>query len=288
MSKKTLTTKICSICEKPYKGKKSICQSCAKKIHEIEKRAHSEYKISISKINSLRNIYKQKDILEYLLKNPYLIYNKIDTKESKAWLRYRKFQLHENLKNKTYKEVPLYVKQFFSKKPELGFINIVGNKEDPFIIFACKKCHEEYIMHFSNITRGSTHICDANISSGEFIVKNYLDDNKYKYKTQFDTLVCKNPKTGRMLPYDFELTTYKILIEVQGEQHLEYNPYFHSCLEDFNYQVYKDRIKKEFANKSGYQLIYLYYNDIESGNYKNIIQKAIGNSKKPCYSTESV
>ena len=283
MSKKRVISKICPICEKIHKGKRSICQSCAKKIHEIEKRAHSKYRISISKINSLRNIYKQRDILEYLLENPQLIYIKIDSKEAKAWLRYRKFQLQENLQNKEYKEVPLYVKQFFLKNKGLGFINIVGNKEDPFIIFTCKKCHEEYIMHYSNIVKGSTHICDSNISSGEFIVKEYFNVNKYKYKTQFDTLACTNPKTGRILPYDFELPAYKILIEVQGEQHCEYNQYFHNCFEDFKYQVFKDRIKKEFAEKKGYQLVYLYYKDFKSENYKKIIQKAIINSNMKNY-----
>lgn len=135
-------------------------------------------------------------------------------------------------------------------------------------------------MHFSNIKKGNTHRCDANISSGEFIIKEYFDKNKYEYKTQFETLACKNPKTGRILPYDFELTSYKILIEVQGEQHSEYTPYFHSCLEDFQYQVFKDRMKKEFADKKGYQLIYLYYSDFKNENYKNVIEKAIYNFYK--------
>lgn len=103
---------------------------------------------------------------------------------------------------------------------------------------------------------------------------------KYEYKTQFDTLSCKNPKTGRALPYDFELRDFKILIEVQGEQHREYTPYFHSCLEDFQYQVYKDKIKNEFAHKMGYQLIYLYYSDLKNDNYINILNDAISNSKQ--------
>lgn len=80
--KKTLNNKICPLCEKMYKVGRSVCRDCDKKISEIEKRAHSKYRISISRINSLRNIYKQNDILEYLLNNPQLIYKKIGTTDS--------------------------------------------------------------------------------------------------------------------------------------------------------------------------------------------------------------
>ena len=279
MNKKITKSKVCPFCEKIYRTSGSVCKDCSIKISKIEEKAHSKYKLSLSKINSLRVIYKQNDILEYLLNNPQLIYQKIDTTNSKSWFRYRKFQLQENSKVKGYSKIPLYVKQFFDEHRDLSLINIVGNKEDPFITFICKKCNEEHIMHFSNIKKGPTHRCDANISSGEFAIKQYLKDNNYKFKTQLDTLSCKNPKTGRPLPYDFEITGYKILIEVQGEQHNTFIPYFHSCLEDFEYQVYKDKIKKEYAEKRGYQLIYLYYSDIENKKYIDIINKAISSSK---------
>lgn len=130
--------KICPLCERIYKGGGTVCKDCDQKMYEIARRAHSKYRLSVSKINSLRNLFKQKDILEYLLNNPQLIYTKIDPEKSKAWLKYRKFQLKENLKNKKYQDVPLYVKHFFSKNTHLGLINICGNKQDPFITFVCK------------------------------------------------------------------------------------------------------------------------------------------------------
>ena len=107
--------KICPLWERIYKGGGTVCKDCDQKMYEIARRAHSKYRLSVSKINSLRNLFKQKDILEYLLNNPQLIYTKIDPEKSKAWLKYRKFQLKENLKNKKYQDVPLYVKHFFSK-----------------------------------------------------------------------------------------------------------------------------------------------------------------------------
>ena len=73
------------------------------------------------------------------------------------------------------------------------------------------------------------------------------------------------------MPYDFELTTYRIIIEVQGKQHLEYIPYFHGSEENYQYQIWKDQYKKNFAEKNGYSVLYLTYQEIQNGLYKKLI-----------------
>lgn len=92
---------------------------------------------------------------------------------------------------------------------------------------------------------------------GEKFVKRYLDFLGVNYCTQGDTLKCINPKTGRVLPYDFELPEEKIIIEVNGKEHYRFIKYFHGNKEGFEYQKYKDEVKREFALSKGYKYIEL-------------------------------
>ena len=77
------------------------------------------------------------------------------------------------------------------------------------------------------------------------------------------------------MPYDFELPQYKLIIEVQGEQHTKFIEYFHGTLENYNYQIWKDSYKKDYAISKGYKYVEIFYNDITSGNYKKIIKETI-------------
>ena len=49
--------------------------------------------------------------------------------------------------------------------------------------------------------------------------------------------------------------------------------YFHRDIDAFEYQKYKDSIKKDFALKNGYTYIEIFYKDINNGNYKKILNK---------------
>lgn len=77
------------------------------------------------------------------------------------------------------------------------------------------------------------------------------------------------------MPYDIEISNKKIIIEIQGRQHYEYIPYFHGTIDGFKYQQLKDRIKKDYAESKGYDVIYISYNELENGSYKQIISKAV-------------
>lgn len=92
---------------------------------------------------------------------------------------------------------------------------------------------------------------------GERLVQRYLDSLGIVYNTQRDTLECINPKTGRVLPYDFELPKEKIIIEVNGIEHYKFIKCFHKSEEEFEYQKYRDRIKREFAVANGYKFVEL-------------------------------
>ena len=119
------------------------------------------------------------------------------------------------------------------------------------------------------------HDCKSLRSSGETIVENYLKECGIPYKTQRNTLKCINPDTGYVMPYDFEITGKKLLIEVQGKQHRNFIEYFHVDKEGFEYQKQKDIYKKTFAEKNGYTLLELWYEDLKDGTYKYLINKAL-------------
>lgn len=98
-----------------------------------------------------------------------------------------------------------------------------------------------------------------------------------EYNTQYKTLKCINPLTNHQLPYDIEVIGEKILIEIQGDQHYKFIEYFHGTKENFEYQQYKDKYKKEFAENLGYTMIYLSYPEIENGDFKIKLDKILHN-----------
>ena len=93
-------------------------------------------------------------------------------------------------------------------------------------------------------------------------------------------MFCRNPITGGQLPYDIEIPILKIVIEVQGPQHYQYIPYFHGSEENFHYQQRKDDYKRRYAEKHGYQVIYIDYADIGSGKYQQLLSFEDGLSGK--------
>lgn len=95
---------------------------------------------------------------------------------------------------------------------------------------------------------------------------------------------CINPKTGYVLPYDIfiEYSNKKYLIEIHGPQHERYIAYFHrNGIRDFEYQVWRDNYKKDWAILNGYtyKVFWGEYDSIEDiENYFN--EFIISNNKK--------
>jgi very-short-patch-repair endonuclease len=123
-------------------------------------------------------------------------------------------------------------------------------------------------------------------SYGEKIIEKFLRENNISYKTQFDTIHCYNPETRAILPYDFEIPIYKIIIEVQGNQHYKYTPYFHESEEEFHKLQERDQYKKDFAINHGYTFIELDYKSIMNEDYINVLQKIIKEKNKKIYEIE--
>lgn len=116
-------------------------------------------------------------------------------------------------------------------------------------------------------------------SKGEKAVEDFLKNINLPYYTQYNTLKCINPITGKQLPYDFEIPNFKIIIEVQGKQHYEPVPYFHNTT-NMNYQIFKDIIKRQYAIQNGYKFLCIFPEDFDNNIFKQKIMKAIISSAK--------
>jgi len=168
---------------------------------------------------------------------------------------------------------PQYIKDLLGLDKE--FICMNGSKRNPLIHFRCKRCNNDFIVRYEILKSKKGHDCEALISSGEAIVEDYLKKHNISYKTQRNTLKCINPDTKHIMPYDFELTDKKVIIEVQGEQHRQFISRFHIDNEGFEYQQKKDKHKKEYAISKGYTYIEIWYDEFDNGKYVEKIENAI-------------
>jgi hypothetical protein len=101
------------------------------------------------------------------------------------------------------------------------------------------------------------HGCPYCINKTEGIILKFLLNNKCKLGITNDKVNrytpywCKNPDTNKDLPYDFYIELAngkKIIIECDGDQHYEYNPYFHNnCRENLESQIKRDIYKMNKA-----------------------------------------
>lgn len=60
---------------------------------------------------------------------------------------------------------------------------------------------------------------------------------------------------------DFFIPQQKLAVEVQGQQHLEYNSFFHGSKQNFQQSKVRDNKKKQFCLINNIRLVELLYNE---------------------------
>ena len=83
------------------------------------------------------------------------------------------------------------------------------------------KCGNEYVTSFSNYSKhgvNTCYSCSCKESSGEKIIRNYLDENNIAYVQEKRFIDCRDKKP---LPFDFYLPDFNTVIEFDGRQHFE-------------------------------------------------------------------
>ncbi len=100
-----------------------------------------------------------------------------------------------------------------------------------------------------------------NSFKGERIMNKFLTEkyNKVLKNVRFDW--CKNPKTNKILPFDFCIEEFKIIIELDGKQHFSQVQNWDSPENTRKRDLYK----MEKAIENGYSMIRILWDDV----YKN-------------------
>ena len=254
--------RLCVLCGKPKVRKGGLCVACTRRKHDLELSLNLKFGLSQTNLITAKAICKCDDIFDFLTKHPQKVWEIIykPKGEKKVIKSDYKQKMKETPKYRKGDPIPEFVKTLLGSTKTA--ISVTGDKGNPNIIYLCHKCGETLYTRYSDYKAHQGHDCDGIKSSGEVIVEQFLKKNGISYKTQRDTLRCVNPETGFVMPYDFELTGKKVLIEVQGEQHRKFIPRFHVTKEAFDYQVKKDRYKKAFAIQKGYTLVEIWYEDL--------------------------
>lgn len=119
--------------------------------------------------------------------------------------------------------------------------------------FQCNQCGyiwEQKLYSLSHCPR-----CESTWSSGEQMVAQILEDNNIQYVPQYRFDDCKYKG---QLSFDFYLPEYNICIEYHGKQHYVPIEYF-GGQKNFETQIRRDNIKKEYCNKNNILLIDIPY-----------------------------
>ncbi len=94
----------------------------------------------------------------------------------------------------------------------------------------------------------------------EIMVKNILQDLTRRNWDKIRPDFLKNQVTGQNLEFDCWNEEFGIAVEIQGQQHYKYTPFFHKNYEAFRNQQYRDELKRMMAKNNDIKLIEVPYN----------------------------
>ncbi len=101
----------------------------------------------------------------------------------------------------------------------------------------------------------------------KFLVESIFNLPFYKIRPNF----LRNEVTGHNLEIDLYNDHLKLAIEVQGDQHYKFTPFFHRNKETFMLQRYRDEMKKQKCLQEGITLIEIPYKVGEKGLKKYLL-----------------
>ena len=152
--------------------------------------------------------------------------------------------------------------KFWSKK----------NTENPRIVFKssgkkywfdCDICNNPFETQLDSVNNGSW--CSKCKNKTERKMYNKLKEKYPEIIYQFKKEWCINKlsKTNKYLPFDFCISEYKIIIELDGPQHFRQIMNWKTPEEQFA----NDKFKEECANNNGYSIIRLLQEDVMNDTY---------------------
>lgn len=120
--------------------------------------------------------------------------------------------------------------------------------------------------------KGRCNHCNQIYSKNEYAVEEFLKSQNISYKQEYRFNSCKD---NSVLPFDFHLTDYDCLIEVDGEQHFRPCKFYNTTEEqaeiNFNNQKRRDKIKDDFCKSHNIPLLRIPYWEFKDDKYKQTI-----------------
>lgn len=139
----------------------------------------------------------------------------------------------------------------------------IGDKVKSIII--CKK-HGEFLQSPNSHTNRKAGCPICKLSKGELQIRNWLDLNNIKYKTEQKFRECKH---NSYLPFDFYLPELDICIEYDGIQHFKPMSYgsdntLKTKINNLKTIQYRDNIKTQFCIDNNIKLIRIPYTEFDN------------------------
>lgn len=157
--------------------------------------------------------------------------------------------------------------------------NLVDKSSEINII--CNKCNREFVQSIANhINRG--HGCPfCKSSKGEQKCVDYLIENNIIFKPQFILEVLSRKRYDFMFHYNDEI----VFLEYDGQQHFQFESFFHTDEDEFYYRQSIDVLKTRSAASVG-KIIRIDYTQINNIGYH--IEKGLQSKEKMYFSNEEM
>ena len=160
-----------------------------------------------------------------------------------------------NIRRSNNEEFIEKAKEKHGDKYDYSKVEYISSSEK--VIIICKK-HGEFLQQPNNHITGQG--CPTCVNKTEAKLYEQMKTIYPYLQTQFKQDWCK--KIAH-LPYDFCITEYKIIIELDGRQHFQQVRNWSSPYEQFE----NDKYKEECANENGYSVIRLLQEDVFNDTY---------------------
>lgn len=135
-------------------------------------------------------------------------------------------------------------------------------------LWECKcDCGNEFLASAEYLQSGHVSSCGCSTPSsrGEEKIKNILEQADIPYVREYTFSDCRDPKSGRLLRFDFAIlnpdNSINRLIEYDGIQHFEENNFFRDTLKE---RQQKDSYKNQYCKEHNLTLIRVPYYDYNS------------------------
>lgn len=147
--------------------------------------------------------------------------------------------------------------------------NIEGRSKTGRKLYKCLcDCGNEIILHTNQLTTHHTNSCGCLLSYYNMCIKQWLTDNKIKFKAEYT--IRYNCTTYR---FDFFLPDYNLFIEYDGKQHFEPVRYYtqsdEEMIQAFQETQKRDAIKNKYCEENNINLLRIPY--WEKDNIETII-----------------